>query len=233
MVDLKALLTSKKELAARLIALGIFGELANLIIFLTGTENHEALDDIEEEEGDLEEDVTTENPLVQNADQHLRHDMRVHLFLIIAFGIVAIVTFLLYLVDCCKQKDIFEGIVSENENWKSEAKELNKKMDEFKSQMETMKIDVLEDLEGNLFGNRGKVAEDCNEELNNNDEDDKNTELILTPKQVKVFIIIFGGKRSAHYFEFNGKFVFGRKVSWMGPEEASSVVGSLPQIRLN
>ena len=53
MVDLKALLTSKKELAARLIALGIFGELANLIIFLTGTENHEALDDIEEEEGDL------------------------------------------------------------------------------------------------------------------------------------------------------------------------------------
>ena len=127
MVDLKALLTSKKELAARLIALGIFGELANLIIFLTGTENHEALDDIEEEEGDLEEDVTTENPLVQNADQHLRHDMRVHLFLIIVFAIVAIVTFLLYLVDCCKQKDIFEGIVSENESWKSEAKELNKK----------------------------------------------------------------------------------------------------------
>ena len=68
MVDLKALLTSKKELAARLIALGIFGELANLIIFLTGTENHEALDDIEEEEGDLEEDITTESPLVQDVD---------------------------------------------------------------------------------------------------------------------------------------------------------------------
>ena len=34
MVDLKALLTSKKELAARLIAFGIFRELANLIIFL-------------------------------------------------------------------------------------------------------------------------------------------------------------------------------------------------------
>ena len=196
MVDLKALLTSKKELAARLIALGIFGELANLIIFLTGTENHEALDDIEEEEGDLEEDVTTENPLVQNADQHLRHDMRVHLFLIIAFAIVATVTFLLYLVDCCKQKDIFEGIVSENENWKSEAKVLNKKMDEFKSQLETMKMDVLEDLEGNLFGNRGKVAEDCDEELNNNDMDVKNTELIMTPKQVKVFIIIFGGHKA-------------------------------------
>ena len=197
MVDLKALLTSKKELAARLIALGIFGELANLIIFLTGTENHEAPDDIEEE-GDLEEDVTTESPLVQDVEQHLRHDMRVHLFLIIAFAIVAIVTFLLYLVDCCKQKDIFEGIMSENENWKSEAKELNKKMDEFKNQMETMKMDVLEDLEGNLFGNRGKVAEDCNEkeELNNNDENDKNTELILTPKQVKVFIIIFGGHKA-------------------------------------
>ena len=41
------------------------------------------------------------------------------------------------------------------------AKVLNKKMDEFKSQMETMKMDVLEDLEGN-FGKRGKVAEDCN-----------------------------------------------------------------------
>ena len=78
MVDLKALLTSKKELAARLIAFGIFGELANLIIFLTGTENHEALDDIE----DLEEDVTTESPLVQDVEQHLRHDMRAHLFLI-------------------------------------------------------------------------------------------------------------------------------------------------------
>ena len=45
MVDLKALLTSKKELAARLIALGIFGELVNLIIFLTWTENHEAPDE--------------------------------------------------------------------------------------------------------------------------------------------------------------------------------------------
>ena len=69
-------------------------------------------------------------------------------------------------------------------------------MDAFKNQMETMSIDVLEDLEGNLFGNRGKVAEDCDEELNNNDEDDKNTELILTPKQVKVFIIIFGGHKA-------------------------------------
>ena len=86
----------------------------------------------------------------------------------------------------------------------------------------------------------------CNEELNNNDEDDKNTELILTPKQVKVFIIIFGGHKAKgvtisdrqienvyHYFESNEKFFFGRKVSWMGPEDASSIVGSLPQIRLN
>ena len=197
MVEVRFLLEQKKKLASQCIALGLLGEIINLIVFLnTHVWRDEEKDETEEEEDvDTEEEPeeeVTDSPLMNEFEEEiegLQHDTRVYLFLIIAFGIIAIVAFLLFLLECCKQNEILDEMLSRKESWKNEAEDLKKNLDEMKGQILTLKVDVLEDLEANLFGDRGDkicIMNDNEDDNNNNESQETKSELVLTPKQVHV-----------------------------------------------
>ena len=197
MVDVRVLLENKKKLVSQCIAAGLLGEIINLIYFLnTHVWREDDKDEAEEDvdAGEESEEEVTESPFndFEEEIESLQYDTRVYLFLIVAFGIVAVVAFLLFLLECCKQNEILDGVLSQKESWKREAEELKRKVDEVKNQVVTLKVDVLEDLEANLFGNRGdkKIGtsnDDNNNNNNNNDESqERRSELVLTPKQVNI-----------------------------------------------
>ena len=81
-------------------------------------------------------------------------------------------------------------MLSQKESWKNEAEELKRKVDEVKNQVVTLKVDVLEDLEANLFGHRGDkkmgTSNDDDDNNNNDESQERKSELVLTPKQVHV-----------------------------------------------
>ena len=190
MVKVRVLLENKKRLTSQCIAAGLLGEIINLIVFLNTHVWSEDDKDKDEEDVDAEEEPeeeVTESPFndFEEEIQSLQYDARIYLFLIIAFGIIAIVAFLLFLLECCNQNEILDGVMSQKEGWKSEAEELKRKVDEVMNQVATLKIDVLEDLEANLFGNREDKMGVSNDNNNNNDEpQERKSELVLTPKQV-------------------------------------------------
>ena len=195
MVELHVLLENKKKLTSQCIAAGLLGEIINLIYFLNThvwreDEKEETEEDAADEE-EPEEDVT-DSPFndFEEEIESLQYDTRVYLFLIIGFGIIAIVAFLLFLLECCKQNEILDRVLSQKESWKSEAEELKKKVDEVKDKVATLKVDVLEDLEANLFGNRvDKIGISNDDNNNRNESQETKSELVLTPNQVMNILI--------------------------------------------
>ena len=192
MVEVRVLLENKRRLMSQCIAAGLLGEIINLIYFLNTHVWRE--EDKDEDEEDVDEDCEDcedhEDNVYEHEIESLQYDTRVYLFLIIAFGIIAVVAFLLFLLECCKQNEILDGVLSQKESWKSEAEELKKKVDEVKNQAATLKVDVLDDLEANLFGNRAEKMGTSNDDDNNNNNNDESqerkSELVLTPKQVNI-----------------------------------------------
>ena len=195
MVAVQVLLENKKRLASQCIAAGLLGEIINLIYFLNThvwREDDKNEDEEDVDENQEEEEDATESPFTDFEEEieSLQYETRVYLFLIVAFGILAVVAFLLFLLECCKQNEILDGVLSQKESWKSEAEELKRKVDEVKNQVVTLKVDVLEDLEANLFGNRGDkicIMNDNEDDNNNNESQETKSELVLTPKQVHVY----------------------------------------------
>ena len=198
MVEVRVLLENKKKLASQCIAAGLLGEFINLMVFLNSPVLKEDDNDEDKEDVAEPEEEVTESPFNHLKEEiaGLQHFTRLNLFLTIAFGIVAIVAFLLFLLECCKQNEIMDGVLSQKDNWKSEAEELKKKVDEVKDQVATLKIDVLEDLEANLFGSKRDMIDNQNDNNdgirddnnNNNESQETKSELILTPKQVNTYI---------------------------------------------
>ena len=144
MVELRVLLENKKKLTSQCIAAGLLGEIINLIYFLnTHVWREDEKEETEEDAADEEEpeEEVTESPIndFEEEIESLQYDTRVYLFLIIGFGIIAIVAFLLFLLECCKQNEILDGVLSQKDSWKIEAEELKKTMDKVKDKVATLK----------------------------------------------------------------------------------------------
>jgi hypothetical protein len=154
-----------------ILGVGFILELANLIVFL------ETSYDLPEERA---ENATELSPMQQlNATltdaedglSDMQRQVRLYLTLTIGAGIVAALTFILVLLDCCKKDEILKEIVSNSNEERKRQETLKKSVDELKDQLTTAKVDILEDLEASLLRKPATTHE-------------PESELVLTPAQV-------------------------------------------------
>ena len=171
----RAVLGVKNKQIKNLLALGFIAEGINLIIFL-----HVPDPTYREENNKNATEIDKRNTTIAGIEEkidHLDHENTKHLHLIIGFGILSVMTFLLFLLDSCKQHELFGKISSQEVEQKTNLELLQKVVADVQDQMITIKVDILEDFEKSLFKGRFN-----NEEVT--EEEEKTSELVLTPKQV-------------------------------------------------
>ena len=90
----------------------------------------------------------------------------------IGIGFLSIMTFLLFLFDCSKQDKLLIDIISSLDQETKERNRLKRSVKELDDKIVTIKVDVLDDLEANLFGKKALKPEALQQ-----------SQLVLTPNQ--------------------------------------------------
>ena len=109
---------------------------------------------------------------VEEEIKRMKHEIRSWSRFSIGIGFLSMMTFLLFLFDCSKQDKVLIEIISALDQETKERNGLKRSVKELNEKIVTIKVDVLDDLEANLFGKKALKPEALQQ-----------SQLVLNPNQ--------------------------------------------------